>query len=170
MPVNSKKFIFPLLAAVLACPARADVAYCMKKPTSCTYNTPGIVNYWNQRVNSGVLCDISDNNTGQVAMLYATACATGGSESTSEFKTTSSLTFDTNNLENNKYCWCRIVGPAVSNVWVSVAQAHGQNVSQLPTNRYTTSAANCIFGCAIICADTMARNADFRNKMLSSLE
>lgn len=169
MPVNSKKFIFPLLAAVLACPARADVTYCMAKPILCTYD--GTSFYWPNRVNFALPCyATSGADVAEIDFQFATMCATGGSASKTEFKTTSSLTFDTSNLENNKYCWCRIISPAFSTIWVSVAMAWTQHVSQYPSEKYTESRTNCIYGCAWACAAAMNNSKDFASKMTSSLE
>ena len=56
--------------------------------------------------------------------------------------------------DNNKYCWCKMVSPAVSS-WV------------FSGNHY--SASNCTYNCADHCVPNGAYDAPFRSAMFGSL-
>lgn len=73
----------------------------------------------------------------------------GGSTGATTGAVTTSSTID-----NNKYCWCKMVSPAVSS-WVFYGDRE--------------SASNCARLCARICASYAAANASFRSALFSNL-
>lgn len=58
-------------------------------------------------------------------------------------------------LNNNKYCWCRVIGPAVSYYWLY--------------NGSYGSASTCSSDCAYDCAYSFASSESFRTAAFSSL-
>lgn len=56
--------------------------------------------------------------------------------------------------DNNKYCWCKMVSPAVS-LWIFYDEF--------------TSAGVCINSCASYCMNTARSSVTFRRKMFGSL-
>lgn len=60
-----------------------------------------------------------------------------------------------NTSSNNKYCWCRVIGPAVSYYWLY--------------NGSYGSASTCSSDCAYDCAYSFAGSESFRTAAFSSL-
>ena len=88
---------------------------------------------------------------GGIAIQGVTLCGSqdGGSPGkTSETVTTSSTS------DNNKYCWCKMVSPAVSS-WVFLIS--------------NTSAGDCAYACATNCAISAQHSSAFRSALFSGL-
>ena len=77
-----------------------------------------------------------------------------GSQSGGSQGATSTTVTISSTVDNNKYCWCKMVSPAVSR-WVF----HGA----------VTSAGYCANRCAHSCALYAQANASFRSAMFGSL-
>ena len=112
------------------------------------------------KLNSSTTCSTYSGEYGQsnwsatcggVSVQGVAFCGSqdGGSTGATTDAVTTSTTSD-----NNKYCWCKMVSPAVSS-WVF------RNVFG--------SASACARGCAYFCASCAADNASFRSAMFGSL-
>ena len=73
----------------------------------------------------------------------------GGSAGAKSENVTTSLTSD-----DNRYCWCKMVSPAVSS-WAFVS--------------LSTTAGGCVYDCASICAARARNDSDFRSALFSGL-
>lgn len=58
-------------------------------------------------------------------------------------------------IEDNKYCWCRLVVPLVSS-WVTIGQG-GRTYSE------------CAMACASACANLLRENSSLRNALLRNI-
>ena len=112
------------------------------------------------KLNSSTTCSTSSGEYGQsnwsatcggVSIQGVAFCGSqdGGSTGATTDAVTTSSTSD-----NNKYCWCKMVSPAVSS-WVFYGDRG--------------SASNCARLCARICASYAASNASFRSALFSNL-
>ena len=81
----------------------------------------------------GVCSSTSGSSIGQTATELATSSTSGA----------------------NKYCWCKMISPAVSARWVFYARFG--------------SVDSCVWGCAQGCADYLKEYASFRSGMFGSL-
>ncbi len=133
-----------LLIAGLICmatiPPAAAVTKCVKLNSSTTCSAySGIANQSNWSATCGV----------SIQGVAFCGSQNGGSTGATTGAVTTSSTID-----NNKYCWCKMVSPAVSR-WVFYGDRE--------------SASNCVSICARICASYAAGNASFRSALFSNL-
>ena len=135
-----------LIIAGIICAASIPPAYAVTKcvkltsSTTCTSHSAGA-----GQSNWSATC-------GGIKIQGVAFCGSqkGGSDgATTESVTTSS------NPDNNKYCWCKMVSPAVSS-WVFY-------------NYPSTSAGYCAFNCAYDCANAARYNASVRSALFSGL-
>ena len=137
---NMKKH---LIIAGIICAASIPSAYAVTKCVKLTSSTTCTSNYGSTgQSNWAATC-------GGIEIQGVAFCGSqnGGSTGTKSETVTTSSTSD-----NNKYCWCKMVSPAVSS-WVFF---------------YTrTSAGGCANGCAYNCAHGALHDSDFRSGLFS---
>ena len=111
--------------------------------TTCTYKNPGeyVVDWTSTCTTNGASTPISG---------IAVCSENDGSAGYTETRLNISGL-----LDNNLYCWCRMISPAVS-LWVY-------------TDTPAVTSDYCVSYCAYICADSMKNNASFRSAMFGSL-
>ena len=126
-----------------AVPAPAStVTKCVKLTSSTTCsNYSGEIN----QSNWSVTCD-------GVSVQGVAFC--GSQDGGSAIATTDAVT-TSSTIDNNKYCWCKMVSPAVSR-WVLQYRSH-------------TSAGDCARTCANSCAGFAQNVASFRSALFGSL-
>ena len=132
-----------LIIAGIICAASIPPAYAV---TKCVKLTPS------------TLCTTSSSNgsnwyatCGGIAIQGVAFCGSldgGPVGATTETVTTSSIS------DNNKYCWCKMVSPAVSR-WVY--------------SRAYALAGECASDCAYVCASNAQYRSNFRSGLYSGL-
>ena len=133
-----------LIIAGIICAASIPPAYAVTKCVKLTSSTT---------CNSSSGADGQSNwsaTCGGIAIQGVAFCGSqsGGSDGKTSETVTTSLTSD-----DNKYCWCKMVSPAVSS-WVFVYIAR-------------PSAGNCASRCAAYCAAGVRYNSDFQPGLFS---
>ena len=134
-----------LIIAGIICAASIPPAYAVTKCvklTSSTTCTSASVSY--SQSNWSATC-------GGIEIQGVAFCGSqdgGSTGTTSETVTTSSVSDD------NKYCWCKMVSPAVSS-WVFY-------------DSYLSTGV-CLYGCARYCAVRAQNNSAFRSGLFSGL-
>ena len=122
----------------------AQVTKCVKltSSTTCSYLNPGdnVVDWTSNCTSSGT----------SVAIRGISQCSSTSGSSAGQTATSLEVSGGT----NAKYCWCKMISPAVSS-WV-FANARG-------------TASACASRCAINCADFAASNASFRSALFNYL-
>ena len=133
------KGIFLLGITIALCTPAMAVTKCVKLTPSTTCTT-----YSGNGSNWSATC-------GSIEIQGVAFCGSqkGGSVGTKSETVTTSLTSN-----DNRYCWCKMVSPAVSS-WV-FSSGGG-------------SASGCANGCASTCAYDAARIASFRSALFSGL-
>ena len=132
-----------LIIAGIICAASIPPVYAVTKCVKLTSSTT-CTTYSGTGSNWSATC-------GGIAIQGVVFCGSqkGGSKGeTSETVTTSTTSDD------NKYCWCKMVSPAVSS-WVF--------------NRSLSSAGYCAGNCAYYCAYDARYNSDLRSALFSGL-
>ena len=137
-----------LIIAGIICAASISsasaVTKCVKlsSSTTCSYVNPGtyVVDWTSNCTSSGT----------SVAISGISQCSSTSGSSVGQKATALKISGGT----DDKYCWCKMVSPAVSS-WVF--QDDGG------------SASNCAYNCAGICATRAAYNASFRSALFSGL-
>ena len=132
-----------LLIAGLICmatiPPAVAVTKCVKLTSSTTCS-----NYSNSGSNWSATC-------GDVPIQGVAFC---GSQNGGSVGATTDAVTTSRNADDNKYCWCKMVSPAVSR-WVFY------NAS--------TSVGYCVYSCASACALYAQANPSFRSGLFGSL-
>ena len=141
--MKSKILIAGLLCAATIPPAFA-VTKCVKLPSSTTTCTNLTISADDNQSNGTANCD-------GVSIQGVAFCGSqnGGSNGATTDAVTTSSTSD-----DNKYCWCKMVSPAVSR-WV-FSYSGG-------------SAYTCALNCAAYCARSARNIASFRSALFSNL-
>ena len=112
------------------------------------------------KLNSSTTCSDFSGATGQsnwsatcggVSVQGVAFC---GSQDGGLVVTASTAVTTSSTSNNNKYCWCKMVSPAVSR-WVFV--------------RANPSAGDCATDCPFFCANNAQYNASFRSALFSNL-
>ena len=138
------KGIFLLGITIALCTPASAVTKCVKlsSSTTCSYVNTGtyVVDWTSNCTSSGTSVAISgisqcSSTSGSLVGQKATALKISGGT-------------------GDKYCWCKMVSPAVSS-WVFIS-ANG-------------SAIDCAYYCAITCASSAAASASFRSALFSGL-
>lgn len=138
------KGIFLLGITIALCTPASAVTKCVKlsSSTTCSYVNPGtyVVDWTSNCTSSGT----------SVAISGISQCSSTSGSSVGQKATALKISGGT----DDKYCWCKMVSPAVSS-WVF---------------RYdNASASDCAINCALNCARSAAINASFRSAMFSGL-
>ena len=136
------------VALIIACYVEPAVVYAATKcvplgtGTSCSQADLSTLSYSTDWSTS---CSNSNNNNEEIDIYGIAACSSssGTFGSTSSRISTGRTASDTDptSTNDNKYCWCRIIRPGVSD-WMFLAN-------------YST-ASNCHFQCAIACGESIA--------------
>ena len=138
------KTLFLLVIAITFCQPVYAVTKCVKltSSTTCSYVNPGtyVVDWTSNCTSSGT----------SVAISGISQCSSTSGSSVGQKATALKISGGT----DDKYCWCKMVSPAVSS-WV-FRSADG-------------SASLCAYSCAYYCADYAAYIASFRSAMFSNL-
>ena len=138
------KGIFLLGITIALCTPASAVTKCVKlsSSTTCSYVNPGtyVVDWTSNCTSSGT----------SVAISGISQCSSTSGSSVGQKATALKISGGT----DDKYCWCKMVSPAVSS-WVF-------------RNAYV-SASNCANGCAYACAGSAAHGASFRSALFSGL-
>ena len=142
-----------ILAGIILCAATATDTHAVTKCVALGYNTT---------------CSISSTDDDNVAD-WTTTCTTNGISTTIKgigvcSATKGSMTNSTSasNLQisstpaNNRYCWCRMINPAVSR-WI---------YDSTPNNE---QGFECARDCAYRCGSSLYSDSIFRNYMFSNL-
>lgn len=134
------------LASVLTGSADA-VQKCVSLTSSTTCTKTSVVGYagWS------ATCSTSGKS---ISVSGVGACSNSGGSSYGA--TADSITVENGEDARNKYCWCKMISPAVSTKWVYT------NVSWLATD-------DCDYYCHNYCAAGLANNATFRTALFSNL-
>ena len=138
------KGIFLLGITIALCTPASAVTKCVKlsSSTTCSYVYSGsyVVDWTSNCTSSGT----------SVAISGISQCSSTSGSSVGQKATALKISGGT----DDKYCWCKMVSPAVSS-WV-FSYANG-------------SASSCAYSCASDCADLAAANASFRTALFSGL-
>ena len=138
------KGIFLLGITIALCTPASAVTKCVKlsSSTTCSYVNPGtyVVDWTSNCTSSGT----------SVAISGISQCSSTSGSSVGQKATALKISGGT----DDKYCWCKMVSPAVSS-WVFLA-ALG-------------SASACAHDCAYACAYSAANSASFRSALFSGL-
>ena len=138
------KGIFLLGITIALCTPASAVTKCVKlsSSTTCSYVNPGtyVVDWTSNCTSSGT----------SVAISGISQCSSTSGSSVGQKATALKISGGT----DDKYCWCKMVSPAVSS-WV-FHDARG-------------SASLCASSCAYICARSAAITAPFRSALFSGL-
>lgn len=138
------KGIFLLGITIALCTPAMAVTKCVKlsSSTTCSYVDPGdyVVDWTSNCTSSGT----------SVAISGISQCSSTSGSSTGQKATSLEISGGT----DDKYCWCKMVSPAVSS-WVFY-YAYG-------------SASFCAYDCAYSCTYNAAGNAAFRSALFSGL-
>ena len=137
-----------LIIAGIICVASIPPAYAVTKcvklssSTTCSHVNPGtyVVDWTSNCTSRGT----------SVAISGISQCSSTSGSSTGQKATSLEISGGT----DDKYCWCKMVSPAVSS-WVF--------------NYDRGSASNCAYSCANGCANFAARDAAFRSALFSGL-
>ena len=139
-----KHLLIAGLICVATIPPAMAITKCVKltSSTTCTYVNPGnnIVDWTSNCTTNGTSIAISG-----VSQCSSTSGSSAGQTATS---------LEVSGGTDDKYCWCRMISPAVSS-WV------------FSGNHY--SASNCTYNCADHCVPNGAYDAPFRSAMFGSL-
>ena len=139
--MHFSKGVFLFGAIIALCPPAFAVTKCVKLSSSTTcYNNSGERGQSNWSATCG---GISIQGIGFCGSQY------GGSIG----KTTDTVETSRFN-DDNKYCWCRMISPAVSR-WVFIMGYQ--------------SAGDCANSCASVCAPNVLNFAAFRSALFSNL-
>ena len=138
------KGIFLLGITIALCTPASAVTKCVKlsSSTTCSYVNPGtyVVDWTSNCTSSGT----------SVAISGISQCSSTSGSSVGQKATALKISGGT----DDKYCWCKMVSPAVSS-WVF---------------RYASvSASDCANFCANACANAAAYDASFRSALFSGL-
>ena len=140
------KGIFLLGITIALCTPASAVTKCVKlsSSTRCSYVDPGdyVVDWTSNCTSSGT----------SVAISGISQCSSTSGSSVGQKATALKISGGT----DDKYCWCKMVSPAVSS-WV------------FSTEGGLGLASTCAFNCAGHCASGAARNASFRRALFSGL-
>ena len=136
-----KHLIIAGIICAASIPPAADVTKCvaLNSSTTCT-SYSGAVGQSNWSMTCGGI---------EIQGVAFCGSQNGGSIGTKSETVTTSSTSD-----NNKYCWCKMVSPAVSS-WV-----FGYSVA---------AAGFCVYNCASVCAARARNDFDFRSGLFSGL-
>ena len=138
------KGIFLLGITIALCTPASAVTKCVKlsSSTTCSYVNPGtyVVDWTSNCTSSGT----------SVAISGISQCSSTSGSSVGQKATALKISGGT----DDKYCWCKMVSPAVSS-WV-FSGVYG-------------SASACAYDCAGSCAFDAAGNASFRSALFSGL-
>ena len=138
------KGIFLLGITIALCTPASAVTKCVKlsSSTTCSHVNPGtyVVDWTSNCTSSGT----------SVAISGISQCSSTSGSSVGQKATVLKISGGT----DDKYCWCKMVSPAVSS-WV-FANDGG-------------SASNCARNCAAYCASRAAIIASFRSVLFSGL-
>ena len=132
-----------LIIAGIICSATIPPAYAVTKCVKLTPSTTCTTSSGNGS-NWSATC-------GGVSVSGVAFC--GSQDGGSEGKTSETVTTSTTS-DDNKYCWCKMVSPAVSS-WVFVTSS--------------TTAGGCVYNCASVCAGRARNDSDFRSALFSGL-
>ncbi len=139
-----KHLIIAGIICVASIPSAYAVTKCVKlsSSTTCSYVNPGnyVVDWTSNCKSSGT----------SVAISGISQCSSTSGSSTGQKATSLEISGGT----DDKYCWCKMVSPAVS-TWVF--------------DNGLGSAANCAINCAYACAGDVASFASFRSALFSGL-
>ncbi len=132
---------------ILCCLACPGVGYALTKcvqlgtGTSCDQPDLGSLQY---SVDWGTSCHNSNNGNGRISISGIGACSSSsGSFGTRLSRISTGYTAsdtDPTSTDDNKYCWCRILEPAVS-YWMYVANF--------------STASRCHSDCAVACGESI---------------
>ena len=138
-----KHLLIAGLICVATIPPAAAVTKCVKQPSSSSSTCSGL-SAGNSQSNWSATCD-------GVSVQGIAFC--GSQDGVLTGATTDAVTTNLTS-DNNKYCWCKMVSPAVSR-WV-YAYSDG-------------SAGYCARNCAAYCARSAGSTASFRSALFSNL-
>ena len=132
------QFLFIIIGTTIIRPANA-VYKCANFDTSTTFSTTSVAG----------AADWTANKTysGNIILSVRGIAICGGQAGSSMGTESDSVSIDQTST-NNKYCWCRMVSPAVSR-WLYISTF--------------ASAGVCSNNCAQTCAQNMANPSGYRN-------
>ena len=138
-----KHLLIAGLICVATIPPASAVTKCVKQPSSSSTTCSGL-SAGNSQSNWSATCD-------GVSVQGVAFCGSqnGGSQGATTDAVTTNLTSD-----NNKYCWCKMVSPAVSR-WVF--------------NSDISSTGSCAYYCASSCVTSARYAASFRSALFDNL-
>ena len=141
------KGIFLFGITIALCPPATAVTKCVKlypSNTQCT-NVSG-----NNTLDWSATCT---NGGSSIKITGVAGCSSQYGGTTGETRATIS---SSNNVNDNKYCWCKMTSPAVSQ-WVYFYFYMGP------------SATSCVERCASDCSEALKSNTNFINAMFNNL-
>lgn len=143
----NKMLILTVMGTAIISPAIAAVQKCVSLQATENYTSA----FGATAVEAKCADWGATGNTSKITVEGVGVCSNNAGTSS----TRDNLSFDTSSTTNNKYCWCKMISPAISK-WVF------SGASQ-------TSEANCLKYCAASCAAAMTYS-NYRGYFFSNLK